>query len=114
MAQVDWLAMPQSRVSLAVRPHRKALVFRLLPKPMSDQVIQEIHSADGKLRLLICQRQSGSFYYESQHFSEHEHEMCWIADSRQSIGIYESQSTALREARGNIDWLMIDAEQGAV
>ncbi len=72
---------------------------------MDDQIVEEIYSADRTRRIVIFRRDSGTFYYQNEHFSTAEYENCWIPSRQALIGYYESQVTAAQEARGNVDWL---------
>ena len=72
---------------------------------MPDERVKEIYDDAGKRRVAILRRESGSFYYQLEHFSEHPLEMCWIANRQLPIGIYESEEKAENEARANVDWL---------
>jgi hypothetical protein len=72
---------------------------------MPDERVKEIHDDTGKRRVAIFRRESGSFYYQLEHFSEHPLEMCWIPSRQLSVGIYESAEKAENEARANVEWL---------
>jgi hypothetical protein len=72
---------------------------------MSDERIKEIYDNTMKRRIVIIRRETGSFYYEVEHFSEHPLEMCWIPNCLTPIGIYGNEEIAEREARSNVDWL---------
>ena len=47
---------------------------------MPDERVKEIYDDAGKRRVAILRRESGSFYYQPEYFSEHPLEMCWIPD----------------------------------
>jgi hypothetical protein len=79
---------------------------------MADQRLQEIYSRDGKRRVVIYRRDTGTFFYDQEHFSEHPLELCWIPLRQVPIGVYESQLRAEEEARANVDWLITDAARG--
>ena len=87
---------------------------RLYRSRMEDKVVEEIYCQNQKKRVVFFRREDGTYYYTPEYFSEDELEMCWVPSRQNSIGIYESQETAIREARGNIDWLVSEAEPGAV
>lgn len=72
---------------------------------MPDERVSEICDDTGKRRVAILRRESGSFYYRIEHFSEHPLEMCWIPHRQLPVGIYESEEKAEKEARANVDWL---------
>ena len=72
---------------------------------MTSNTMQEIYDQDEERRVVILQRGDGTFFYEEEYFSKHEYEMCWIPKKQQTIGFYDSQETALREAIANTDWL---------
>lgn len=73
--------------------------------PMDTSTVQEIYDEDEERRVVIFRRGDGTFFYEEEYFSKHEHEMCWIPKKKQTIGFYDSRETALREAIANTDWL---------
>lgn len=72
---------------------------------LRTNAVQEIYSQDKKHRVVILERADGTFFYEEEHFSKQETELCWIPKKRQTIGFYETYETALREAIANIGWL---------
>ena len=37
---------------------------------------------------------------------EHPLEQCWIPSAGGFVGVYDSEETALREAKARVDWLM--------
>jgi hypothetical protein len=78
---------------------------------VSDERVKEIYEGDGKRRVVILRRDSGSYFYEVEYFSEHPLEMCWIPTRRQMVGFYESRERAEDEAYANVDWLK--SESGA-
>ena len=73
---------------------------------MNNEAVQEIYDQDKERRIVIFQRDDGTFFYEEEYFSRDEYEMCWIPKRQQRIGFYDSQETALREAIANTDWLI--------
>ena len=75
---------------------------------MTDERVKEIYDGINKQRVVIYRRESGSYFYEEEHFSEHPTEMCWVPYSQLPIGIYDSQEKAEIEARANIDWLKVE------
>jgi hypothetical protein len=82
-----------------------------MDQPMSDRVVRTFNSPDGKRRVLIVQRNNGSFGYEEEYFSEHPEELCWCPLTQRPFSICDSEATALREAFGRIDWLQqLDVE----
>lgn len=70
-----------------------------------DRREKEIYSADGLRRIAIFRRETGTVYYEQEHFSEYPDELCWLPYSQMPIGIYETADKAEIEARANTDWL---------
>jgi hypothetical protein len=64
-----------------------------------------IYDESHKRRVKILRRESGTFYYEQEYFSDEPLEMCWIPTGRRVTGFYDTKETAEIEARGNIDWL---------
>ena len=76
-----------------------------LNKLMADERLKEIYDRDGLRRVVILRRESGTFYYQREHFSGHPAEMCWLPDRQLPVGIYETAERAENEARANVDWL---------
>ena len=72
---------------------------------MPDERVKEIYDDAHLRRVAIFHRESGTFYYQLEHFSGHPFEMCWIPNRQLPIGIYESEEKAENEARANVDWL---------
>ena len=81
---------------------------------VADRVLKTLLHPDGKLHVLIIQRDNGLFGFEEEQlvrvYDEKLYpdcdEMVW-APSRQrsSFGIFDSPETAEREARNRIPWL---------
>ena len=59
---------------------------------IEDELIKEIYSEDGHQRIAIMRRESGTFYYDEEHFSFDSYEMCWVPGSQWQVGVYESQN----------------------
>ncbi len=72
----------------------------------ADRCVALLHDEEAKRRLRIFVRDAGTFYCQEEYFSEHSLEQCWIPIGTRTVGIYDSEETALREARACIDWLI--------
>ncbi len=72
---------------------------------MAEMVVQALYSKDGKHRVLIVQRDNGSFGFEEEYFSEDEWSRQWCRYSQNPFSICDSADTALREAKGRVQWL---------
>ena len=69
-----------------------------------------IYDTTGKWRVVISQRDDGTFTFVEERFSDEPHEQCWLPQTfRRSMPICNSEETALREAAGRIDWLEVPA-----
>lgn len=77
-----------------------------------NSVVRELIARDGKRKVQIFQRADGSFGFESAYFSEDPFEMCWVRERAFSVCIAASQEIAEREARGRIDWLSDESDDG--
>jgi hypothetical protein len=75
-------------------------------------VIKEILATGGKRKVQIYQRDDGSFGFGALQFSEDPLENCWIPHGRFSECIALSAEIAEREARGRIDWLADEHNDG--
>jgi hypothetical protein len=69
-----------------------------------EEVVQTLYSPDRKRRVHIVRRGNGTFSHEEEYFSTDEFEMCWIPLSGH-LSVFDSVDTALREARGRLNWL---------
>ena len=76
------------------------------PRRVADQCVRIVQDVGGKQRVRIFLRANGTFYFQEEYFSEHPSEQCWIPVSSQSVGFYDREATALREAKASIDWLI--------
>lgn len=81
---------------------------------MEDELVAEIYSRNQKHRVMIFRRESGTYYYTPEYFSQDNYEMCWVPARQNTIGFYESQEIAKREASGNVDWLVSQTEHDVV
>lgn len=72
---------------------------------MAEKIVREIYNPDRTRRVLIVQRDGGSFGFEEEHFSEEPLEKCWIRESQKPFSICDSPEIALKEATGRIAWL---------
>ena len=75
-------------------------------------VVKEFVARDGKRKVQIFRRHDGSFGFESLRFSEEPLETAWIPHGRFSECIAPSSEVAGREARGRIDWLRNESDDG--
>jgi hypothetical protein len=75
------------------------------PGEEADPCVHVLKDAEGKRRVRIFRRHTGTYYFEDEYFSEHPMERCWIPIRGGTVGFYDSEQTALREAKANIDWL---------
>jgi hypothetical protein len=66
----------------------------------------------GKRKVQIFRRNDGSFGFQAFQFSEDPLEKCWILYGRFSECIALSAEIAEREARGRIDWLADENNDG--
>ena len=76
------------------------------------EVVSELIARDGKRKIQIFSRDDGSFGFESWRFSDEPSEMCWILDGRYPECIAATRETAEREARGRVEWLKDEKDQG--
>jgi hypothetical protein len=67
--------------------------------------VQTIYDDAKKRRVIILQREDGSFGFEEQRFSDEPLEMCWIPFGRYSVCHCDTAERALVEARGRVTWL---------
>lgn len=72
---------------------------------MQYRVIDTLVHASGRFRVIIFQREDGSFGFEDQKFSDEPQEQCWIERGRYSENFSDSAERATSEARGRVDWL---------
>ena len=66
--------------------------------------VQTIYDDSKKRRVVIFQRDDGSFGFEEQRFSDEPLEMAWIPFGRRDCHC-DTVERALVEVRGRIDWL---------
>ena len=71
----------------------------------ADPCVRVVHDGEEKRRLRIFLHTTGSFYFQEDYFSEHPLEEGWIPVAGGAVGFYDSEQTALREAKANVDWL---------
>lgn len=71
--------------------------------PIDEHII---YDRDKKRRVVVVQTADGSYGFVEEFFSTEPEEQCWIPVTKgRSIPICDSIETALREARGRVDWL---------
>lgn len=75
-------------------------------------IVNELVAPDGKRKVQVFRRDDGSFGFESLRFSEEPLEMCWIPHGRFSECFAPTADIAEREARGRVDWLRDDDDDG--
>jgi hypothetical protein len=75
-------------------------------------IVKELVARDGKRKVQIFRRHDGSFGFDSLRFSEEPLERCWISHGRFSECIAPSPEIAEREARGRVDWLRDEGDDG--
>jgi hypothetical protein len=62
--------------------------------------IHTIYDDTKKRRVIVFQRDNGSFGFEEQRFSNEPLEMAWIPFGRYSLSLCDTSERALAEARG--------------
>jgi hypothetical protein len=67
--------------------------------------VQTIYDDAKKRRVVILQREDGSFGFEEQRFSDEPLELSWIPFGRYSVCHCDTAARALVEARGRVAWL---------
>lgn len=75
-------------------------------------IVKELVAPDGRRKVQIFRRDDGSFGFEVLRFSELPGERCWIPHGRFSEFFAPNAEIAEREARGRIDWLRDEADDG--
>lgn len=81
--------------------------FKDAPSGQAAQCVQIVQDEEGKRRVRIFLRDTGTFYFQEENLSDHPLEQCWVPVSGGTVGFYESEQTALREAKASIDWLLL-------
>ena len=71
--------------------------------PMSP--IQTIYDSSQIRRVVVFQREDGSFGFEEQRFSAEALERAWIPFGRYSLSRCDTAESALAEAHGRVAWL---------
>lgn len=67
--------------------------------------VQTIYDDAKKRRVVILQREDGSFGFEEQRFAAEPQEQAWIPVGRYSASHCDTEARALVEARGRVAWL---------
>jgi hypothetical protein len=67
------------------------------------KTLQTIYDDSGKRRVVIFQRDDGSFGFDAEHFSDEPLEMAWLPSGFDSR--CDTAERALVEARGRVGWL---------
>ena len=102
---------PRSQAKVETEPTRHDATrsshstSRSAPREEADPCVRVLQDAEGKRRVRIFRRHTGTYYFEDEYFGEHPMERCWIPIRGGAVGFYDSEQTALREAKANIDWL---------
>ena len=69
------------------------------------RIVKEILSPDKMRKVVIFERDDGTFGFETYRFSEDPYETDWAPYGKWSICYTPDAQTAEREARGRIEWL---------
>jgi hypothetical protein len=77
-----------------------------------NTIVKEFVAPDGKRKLQVFRRDDGSFGFESLRFSEEPLEMCWIPHGPFSECFAPTAEIAEDEARGRVDWLRDETDDG--
>jgi hypothetical protein len=72
---------------------------------VSKHEVNSIYSADGLRKVVIFERDDGTFGFGSWYFSQHPRELAWIPDGPATESFCDTAETAEREARGRVWWL---------
>ena len=75
------------------------------PGAEPDSCVRVLQDSEGKRRVRIFRCNTGTYYFEDEYFSEHPLERCWIPIRGGAVGFYDSEQTALRKVKANVDWL---------
>lgn len=70
-----------------------------------DKLVQEFCAEDKQRRVNIFQRENGTFYFQEERLSHQEFEQSWISIRQSVASFFDTQETAVYEAKGRIDWL---------
>jgi hypothetical protein len=71
----------------------------------SRRVERELIAKDGKHKVEIFQRDSGSYGFTVLRWSDEPTEMCWLPFGRFSECVAPDPETAEAEARSRVEWL---------
>lgn len=66
--------------------------------------VETIYDAERTRRVIIFQREDGTFGFAKEHFSDHPLERCWLPDP-QGESFCDSLETVRREVYGRVGWL---------
>jgi len=72
---------------------------------MTRKLVECIADETGRFRVIIFQREDGSFGFEDQTFSDEPTEQCWISRRRHSESFCDSARRAVKEAHQRVDGL---------
>lgn len=74
---------------------------------MAWTIWETIYDAAQKRRVVLFRRDDGTFGFQEERFSSDPLEQCWLPFvERRSECRCDSLESAMREARGRIDWLV--------
>ena len=76
-----------------------------MSKSRRDECVRVFYDEQRKRRVRILVRDTGTFYFQEEYVREEASERFWIPVGERAIGFYDSEETAIREARANVDWL---------
>lgn len=87
--------------------------FRRPPTPSDEPPANEgqiFYDREQRRRVVIFERADGFYTYKEEYYGDEELEMYWLPVTAYYAGIYDSAETALREAKGNVEWLRAQGE----
>lgn len=71
--------------------------------------IETIYDSEQERRVVIYQRDDGSFGFVEDYFSELPLEHCWIESDRDTESFCDTLETVRREVYGRVSWLVDSA-----
>jgi hypothetical protein len=73
--------------------------------PTSEKIFNTVESTDGKRRLLVYRRDDGLFgFREEEQVPDRRGNVCWTPNATIFAGIFETEISALQEARSQLPW----------
>jgi hypothetical protein len=73
---------------------------------MTHKVVDTLYDGPRKRRVLIFQRDDGTFGFEEEYFSDLPHESAWIPVTSRRATRVSSAAEAAQEARTRVSWLV--------